>query len=207
MDAIRELLEFDFVTWILGAFIVMSGVTAAVNIIGKFSEIVGRPFKWWSARNKDHDSLAQTISALAALQALHEKDAAENRERDEELQKQVTALMKEVREYTATTKQDLNRFAENRMHDRQQSLEIQKGLTGSIDSLMTGVRELLGHEIDQCYERYVNLGGVPESEAAEFDSICEAYRELRGNHGREIKYGYVKKNLPILPVSTKLREE
>lgn len=93
------------------------------------------------------------------------------------------------------------------MHDRQQSLEIQKSLTGSIDSLMTGVRELLGHEIDQCYERYVNLGGVPESEAAEFDSIYEAYRELRGNHGREIKYGYVKKNLPILPVSTKLREE
>ena len=55
MDAIRELLEFDLLTWVLGAFIVMSGVTAAVNIIGKFSEIVGRPFKLWSARNKDHD--------------------------------------------------------------------------------------------------------------------------------------------------------
>ena len=45
---------------------------------------------------------------------------------------------------------------------------------------------------------------IPQTEVDEFDAIYEAYSGLKGNHGREFKYKYVKENLPVIPVETKL---
>lgn len=71
-----------------------------------------------------------------------------------------------------------------------------------IESLMVGTKELLGDTIDQKYEKYIRLGGIPSDEVDEFNSVYDAYRGLKGNHNREKKYEYVMNNLPIMPVTT-----
>ena len=58
MDGIKEMLELlknNVVPIILGIFIIMSGVITMYTIIGKFSEIVGKPVKWVKDKQKDHD--------------------------------------------------------------------------------------------------------------------------------------------------------
>lgn len=69
---------------------------------------------------------------------------------------------------------------------------------------MCGSKELLGNTIDERYARYIELGGIPQNEIDEFDSIFEAYQNLNGNHGRETKYEYVKNHLSVIPVKTEL---
>ena len=97
-------------------------------------------------------------------------------------------------------------------------MEIQQQLTESIkelvksqqsnaekiSALMCGSKELLGNTIDERYEKYIELQGIPQNEVDEFNSIFEAYKGLNGNHGRETKYNYVKNHLPIIPTKTTL---
>ena len=74
MDAIRELLKLDFTTLILGIFIAMSGIIAMYTIIGKFSEVIGRPVKWVKQRQVDHDLLEKNKKDIKALSDKHEAD-------------------------------------------------------------------------------------------------------------------------------------
>ena len=46
MNAIRELFKLDIQTVIFGIFIILSGIIAIYEIIGKFSKIIGKPVKW-----------------------------------------------------------------------------------------------------------------------------------------------------------------
>ena len=55
MEAIKALFELDFTAVILTVFIIMSGIIAMYTIIGKFSEIIGKPVKWVKQRQVDHD--------------------------------------------------------------------------------------------------------------------------------------------------------
>ena len=99
---------------------------------------------------------------------------------------------------------------------REQSMDIQKDLKDSIElltkadvarseqieSVMVGIKELLGDTIDQKYEKYIRLGGIPSDEVDEFNSVFSAYEKVNGNHNRKKKYDYVMDNLPIIPVTT-----
>ena len=99
---------------------------------------------------------------------------------------------------------------------REQSMDIQKDLKDSIElltkaditrseqieSVMVGIKELLGDTIDQKYEKYIRLGGIPSDEVDEFNSVFSAYEKVKGNHNRKKKYDYVMDNLLIIPVTT-----
>ena len=74
MEAIRELLKLDFTAVILTVFIIMSGVIAMYSIIGKFSEIIGKPVKWVKQRQLDHDLLEKNKKDIKDLKDKHEAD-------------------------------------------------------------------------------------------------------------------------------------
>lgn len=74
MEAIRELLKLDFTSVILTVFIIMSGVIAMHSIIGKFSEIIGKPVKWVKQRQLDHDLLEKNKNDIKELSDKHEAD-------------------------------------------------------------------------------------------------------------------------------------
>lgn len=74
MDAIREALNLDWVALILGIFIAMSGFIAIYTIIGKFSEVIGKPVKWVKQRQLDHDLLEKNKKDIKDLKDKHEAD-------------------------------------------------------------------------------------------------------------------------------------
>lgn len=151
------------------------------------------------------------ICSIKDLKDVQMKSITKSIEEDTKIEKELFTFMEEMRE-------EIKTFTNNRLHDREQSIEIQKELNNSIkavaagqktrdkqiEALMCGTKELLGNAIDERYARYVALKGIPENEVDDFDDIYVAYRKLHGNHGRETKYNYVKKHLPVIPVETKL---
>ncbi len=92
MESILELFNQDISSIILGIYIIMSGIIAMVEIMGKFSEIVGKPVTWVSNKNKDHELLIQTVNKLTALQEKQEKDVQESDRHDEEMRNDIKKL-------------------------------------------------------------------------------------------------------------------
>ena len=74
MEAIKTLLELDFTAFVLAVFVIMSGVIAIHTIIGKFSEIIGKPVKWVKQRQIDHDLLEKNKKDIKDLSDKHEAD-------------------------------------------------------------------------------------------------------------------------------------
>lgn len=74
MEAIKELFSLDFTAVILTVFIIMSGIIAMYSIIGKFSEIIGKPVKWVKQRQLDHDLLEKNKNDIKELSEKHEAD-------------------------------------------------------------------------------------------------------------------------------------
>ncbi len=66
---------------------------------------------------------------------------------------------------------------------------------------------MLGDKIDQKFDKYTKLGGIPANEVDEFESMCQAYFRLHGNHNRKTKYDYVTKRMSVIPVETNLISE
>lgn len=85
MEAINELLKLDFTAIILGVFIVMSGVIAMHSIIGKFSELIGKPVKWVKQQQVDHDLLEKNKKDIKELSDRHDADTKKYEESHQKL--------------------------------------------------------------------------------------------------------------------------
>ena len=186
MDAIRPIMEIDYVKLITQLCLIIIGLNYFIPICKNlFCKILGIETKFQREKKEQKKLLEETVQKVT------------------ELSNNTDHLFEEklVKFYTPY---------------RQQSMDIQKDLKESIDllakaditrseqieSLMIGTKELLGDTIDKKYEKYIRLKGIPSDEVDEFNSVYEAYRKLMGNHNREKKYNYVTNNLPIIPVTT-----
>jgi len=199
--AILSVMQLDIVSIVIGIFIIISAIVSSVTLISKFCEIIGKPVKWFQGKNKDHDILMTTVKG------------------EEELKATMMDFIKEVRASMEETQANLSQFAENRVHDREQSFGIQKELTDSIKelaeghkardlqiaALMTANKESLADRINQKYKYYLSIGGIPEDEYDEFVSLHSAYKALGGNHTGDAKFNYCMEHLSIIPVDVKLK--
>ena len=193
MDAIRPIMEIDYVKLITQLCLIIVGLNYFIPICKNlFCKVLGIETKFQREKREQKVLLQETVNKVTELS-----------DRFNEASSNTDHLFEEklVRFYSPY---------------RQQSMDIQKDLKESIElltkadvarssqieSLMVGTKELLGDTIDQKYEKYIRLGGIPSDEVDEFNSVYEAYRGLMGNHNREKKYEYVMSNLPIIPVTT-----
>lgn len=218
MNEIIELTKINFSSVFIAVFVIFIGVKAVVSIFEWFIDKLGLETKWMRKRREEHELLIQTSQNLATLQEKHNHDVEESDAHDENIKKELSTFIYEIKTSILETQREIKQFAENRIHDRKQSIQIQKELTDSIKSvsdsekergkqieaLMRGSKELLGAEIDKRYREYISLDGIPESEVDEFNDIFAAYKGLNGNHSRDAKYNYVKNHLRVIPVETKL---
>lgn len=218
MEPIIELLKLDFSSFVISIFLLMSGIISMVTIIGKFSEIIGKPVKWIRKKNDDHELLVSTIQNLTALKSKHEEDVEQSIRHDKLIKETLTKSVQDIQKSVEKTQADIKQFSENRIHDREQSFQIQKGLTESIKSiadsntnrddqihaLMVAQREALADRINQKYKYYISIKGIPEDEVNEFTNLHIAYKGVGGNHSGDAKYDYCMKQLPIIPVEVKL---
>ena len=193
MDAIRPIMEIDYVKLITQLCLIIIGLNYFIPICKNlFCKVLGIETKFQSEKKEQKILLQETIDKVTELSTKF-NDASNNTDHlfEEKL----------VKFYTPY---------------REQSMDIQKDLKDSIElltkadvarseqieSVMVGIKELLGDTIDQKYEKYIRLGGIPSDEVDEFNSVFSAYEKVNGNHNRKKKYDYVMDNLPIIPVTT-----
>jgi vacuolar-type H+-ATPase subunit I/STV1 len=146
----------------------------------------------------------ETSVQLNELKELHLKDECEFRE-------SLRSYIEESRNDRSALHDEMSRFADNRVNDRKQSIEIQKELRDSIsetderiEALMLANKEMLAEKINEKYKCYISLGGIPADEYDEFVSMHSAYNGLGGNHHGDAKFEYCMEHLPVIPVETKL---
>ncbi len=193
MDAIRPIMEIDYVKLITQLCLIIIGLNYFIPICKNlFCKVLGIETKFQREKKEQKILLQETIDKVTELSTKF-NDASNNTDHlfEEKL----------VKFYTPY---------------REQSMGIQKDLKDSIElltkadvarseqieSVMVGIKELLGDTIDQKYEKYIRLGGIPSDEVDEFNSVFSAYEKVNGNHNRKKKYDYVMDNLPIIPVTT-----
>lgn len=211
MDSIKALAETNWFDWFIAGLTLLLAYKFVVTLKDWFCSRYGIETKSMREKREDHNLILANTQAIKDLAEIHERDNQISNEHDEMIREELSTFMAEVRE-------DIKKFTENRLHDREQSTEIQKELSDSIktilesqksrdeqiSALMCGSKELLGNTIDELYSKYIDLDGIPESEVDEFDEIFYAYKCLNGNHRRDSKYNYVKQHLRVIPVETKL---
>lgn len=193
MDAIRPIMEIDYVKLITQLCLIIIGLNYFIPICKNlFCKVLGIETKFQREKREQKILLQETIDKVTELSDRF-NDASSNS--DNLLEEKL------VKFYTPY---------------REQSMDIQKDLKDSIglltkaditrseqiESVMVGIKELLGDTIDQKYEKYIRLGGIPSDEVDEFNSVFSAYEKVKGNHNRKKKYDYVMDNLLIIPVTT-----
>ena len=219
MDEIVTLVEIDWKSVIIALVLALGFVVALLKALEYLAEKFGIETK----KQRDHKLLIQTSQNLTALQKQHTKDIKEFKDsqtenvnqsirHDEIIKEELKVFIDEIRSSIVSLTNQMNQYSENRIHDREQSFEIQRQLNKrsddrdkKIEALMLGNMELLGDKIDQIFSIYLALDGIPENEVEEFDGIFAAYKALNGNHKREEKYKYVKNHMKVIPVEAKIK--
>ena len=90
MDII-ELFILDIPTIIIGCFIILSALVTIYEIIGKISEIVGKPVRWVRKKNEDHELLKNTINKVNSLE-----------EKDDIIKKDIDDILSLLKEHVET---------------------------------------------------------------------------------------------------------
>lgn len=73
MDAINSLLEVDLIRWIYTGFIILSGIVSICVILEQFSKYIGKPIKWLTRNNNDHEILLSTIEKVQDIERKQER--------------------------------------------------------------------------------------------------------------------------------------
>lgn len=142
----------------------------------------------------------------------------ESKIRNEQVKLSLSESIERIEKIVQDTQNQMKEVYSDNLSYRDKSRDIRDGMNKKIDqisesnakrdeqieAIMQGNMELLGDKIDQRYDKYISLGGIPINEVDEFEGIHIAYKKCKGNHGRDAKYKYVKENLPVIPVITKL---
>lgn len=218
MDTIQELFKIDFSYLFISVLIILISIKSIVSIFEWIIGKLGLETKWIRKNREEHELLMNTSKSLATLQEEHKKDVKESNEHDIILQNNLSEFMSEMKDVISETQKEIKQFAENRVHDREQSRIIQKELTDSIknivgynldkekqiDNLMVAQREILADKINEKYKYYISIEGIPEDEFDEFTNLHKAYKGVGGNHSGDAKYEYCINHLQVIPVESKL---
>lgn len=220
MDAIENLFNIEWQVVILGVIAALFAFKAIVEIFKwLLFDFLGIETKAMRMKREEHELLLKTANDLKDLSARHLEDVNQSIKHDEKIQENLDSCINEIRESLEKTQDTITQFAENRVHDREQSFTIQKELTTSIaklaesdssrdeqiNNIVWAQKEALADKINQKYKHYIAINGIPEDEVDEFVSLHQAYNGVGGNHHGDAKFNYCMEHLPIIPVEVKLK--
>ena len=205
MEELVTVINFD---WRIATVVFVMLVGAIVGI-WKNIDYLKTKFGIRTRHDEERDLLLATADNLSKLQERHAQD-------NEMIKEELRAFTQEVRDSINITRSKVDEYQKHREHDRAQSFQIQKELTDNIKSIAdggmhrdeqikaitAGSRELLGNALDQKFDKYIALKGIPADELDEFVSLHDAYKGCGGNHRRDSKFNYVMEHLQVLPVKT-----
>ena len=218
MSEIAELFTVNWTTWFITGFAILFALEKGIDLVGGLAAKLGFEFKFMRKKREEHDLLLKTSKSLTDFQDKHTQDINKLMQNDIEIRKDFQDLTNEMRKTNEQTQLSIQKFASNRVSDREKSREIQANLSNSIatlsqkltdedsqvQALVLSQKEQLADRINAKYKHYISIGGVPEDEVDEFTNLHFAYNGLRGNHMGDAKYNYCMEHLPVIPVETKL---
>ena len=213
MEEITRLFSIDWKSFILAFFALIIAFQFAVKLLNwLLFEFLGIETKSMREKKEDRELLIQTANGLKELTKKHSEDNNNSIKYNKKIQYNLDECMKEIHSSIECIQSAITEYSENRIHDRAQSLEIQKDLLSrdalrdeQISNLITSSRESLADRINQKYKHYLNLNGIPEDEVDEFCNLHSAYKAVGGNHSGDAKFNYCMEHLPIIPVEVKLK--
>lgn len=212
MNDFKLLFEIDLAYVFFALIVMLVGVKFVWTLLDwLLFEKLGIETKKMKQRREERELLMNTVKLaqktandLKELQNKHTED--EKRFRDN-----LNDYINESRLDRKALHDEMKEFAENRINDRKQSIEIQEELRdsisardGQIESLVLANKEMLAEKINEKYKYYISINGIPQDEYDEFVSMHKAYKGLGGNHHGDAKFQYCIDHLTIIPVKTNL---
>lgn len=212
MDELKQLTQIDW--WYVAIAITLALVCVKFVwslfdwlFVGK----LGIETKKMRLRRQETEQLKATAELARTTAENLDKLQTRCTKDEDEFRNSLHNYMEESRKDRKALHDEMVNFSNNRINDRQQSLQIQKELKDSIiardvqiDSLITANKEMLAEKINEKYKYYISIQGIPEDEYDEFVSLHSAYNGVGGNHHGDAKFEYCMEHLPIIPVKTKL---
>lgn len=213
MDELRQLPQIDWWYVAIAVVVLLVVVRFVWSLIDwLFIEKLGIETKKSREKRQQKEAIEAatklantTAENLDKLQKRHCKD-------EEEFRNSLNSYMEESRKDRKALHDEMAKYGESRIKDREQSLEIQKELRNSIsvrdeqiNALVDANKEMLAEKINEKYKYYISINGIPEDEYDEFVSMHKAYNGVGGNHHGDAKFEYCIEHLPIIPVETRLK--
>lgn len=212
MSELKQLTEIDWWYVVIALVVLLICIKLIWSLFDwLFFEKLGIETRKMKQRRQEREQLEATnelakttAENLYKLQKRCTKD-------EEEFRNSLNNYMEESRKDRKALHDEMTKFADNRIKDREQSIEIQKELKDSIaardtqiEALLLANKEMLAEKINEKYKYYISIGGIPEDEYDEFVNMHAAYNGVGGNHHGDAKFEYCITHLPIIPVETKL---
>ena len=94
MELLERITEINFANWIITAFLLLSIFIAGYEIIGKASEIIGKPVKYVREKNKIKELTLQNTEQIKELTQKHEDSVNQSIRHDEIIRKDLAKLTK-----------------------------------------------------------------------------------------------------------------
>lgn len=96
MNEIAELQKIDILSWLITGLLILSTISASVGIIGKFSEIIGKPVRWVKQKNEERQLVLQTSQRLDELWKQRDIDVAQSIRHDERLKEDLQNVSNKI---------------------------------------------------------------------------------------------------------------
>lgn len=128
MEAFEQLIKIDWWIVFFGAIVALIAFKSLWLLLEWFVCKFGIETKSHKQRREDHDLLVLTANNLSELQKRHTND-------EETFRKNLNNYIEESKKDREALHDEMTKFSEDRIHDREQSLKIQKDLTDSIKAI------------------------------------------------------------------------
>lgn len=227
MKELNELSQIDykllFYSFLIFIFVILPALILAWKSLNwLLIERLGLQTKWGRKRKEEHDLLISTAQALQDVSEKSDQNDDEIKQCLSDFMNKSSVCYDELRNDLNNSVREMKKIVDKVYSDnlsyRNKSETIRNNMNEKIRNIVesnddrdnlikaiaNGNKELLGDKIDQKFDKYIKLCGIPANEVDEFESMCQAYFSLNGNHNRKKKYDYVTKRMQVIPVETNL---
>lgn len=128
MGELLALAEIDWFQVAVGVIAALLFFKFVVSTYEWFANKYGFETKKMREKREDHELLIKTSQNLAALQAKHDND-------ETNLETCLASFIAETKKENDALRAEMKKFAENRVNDRQVSIDREKRLNGRIDDM------------------------------------------------------------------------
>lgn len=177
MDAIENLVNFDWFNWVIAGLTLLIAYKFGVTLKDWFCDRYDIQTKKMREHREDHELLIKTSQNLALLQEKSEKD-------DRGLEVALETFMGEVRDSFEKVDKKIEGFYDNQSKYRGQSLEIQQQWSDKIDNVFDKLEDMQKRTDERFAISEAKTNKRVQSDIKE--RIAQSYR--RYNLSKKISY-------------------